>query len=207
MGYRQLSTAPRDHLQDAAVNILDAPVYSQRDPAWAKEHYGLPRAAASSLIGAYGCAITCIAQKLTLLGVTTTPLQVQQQMAARGAYKNYGSFNFVDWARVPVVFPQLRYLGREDVATPKAPQRIMDLINLRLTLNDAPIIYVDAERYVLGLQQHFVLVVSTLESGALLVANPWNGTLQDLRPYADTDAQAVRGLINLHWNFDPGKAI
>ncbi|MGV0974490.1 MAG: hypothetical protein ACOYBO_01025 [Azonexus sp.] len=189
------------------MNILDTPVYSQRDPKWAKEHYGLSRAANSSMIGAYGCAITCIAQKLTLQGVATTPLEVQQKMAARGAFKNFGTFNFVDWSKVPVVFPQLKYVGRNDVTSPVAPQRIMDSITLRLQRNDPPIIYVDAERYVLGLQQHFVLVVSTLESGALLVANPWNGTLQDLRPYADTDARAVRGLMLLDLNFDASKAI
>jgi hypothetical protein len=207
VGGGTLPAAADDHLQGFAVKILDAPVYSQRDPAWAKERYGLPRAARTSTIGAYGCAITCIAQKLTLLGITTNPLQVQQQMAARGAYKNFGTFNFVDWSKVPVVMPQLRYLGREDVTTPKAPQRIMDLIDLRLQLNDPQIIYVDAERYVGGLQQHFVLVVARAESGALLITNPWNGLVQDLRAYADTDAQAVCGVIRLQFNFDPGKAI
>jgi hypothetical protein len=189
------------------VNILDAPVYSQRDLKWAKEHYGLPRAANSSTIGAYGCAITCIAQKLTLLGIATTPPEVQQKMVARMAFKNFGTFNFVDWSKVPVVFPQLRYLGRQDVTTVRAPQNVMDSINLRLQLNDAPIIYVDAERYVGGLQQHFVLVVSVTDSGTLLVANPWNGQVQDLRAYADTDAQAVRGLMLLDLNFDASKAL
>jgi hypothetical protein len=189
------------------VKILDAPVFSQRDLKWAKEHYGLPRAAVSSTIGAYGCAITCIAQKLTLLGLLTTPLEVQQKMAARGAFKNFGSFNFVDWSKVPVVFPQLRYLGRQDVTTLSAPQSVMDLIDLRLQLNDPPIIYVDAERYVGGLQQHFVLVVGRMQSGALTIANPWTGTIQDLRAYADTDAQAVRGLINLYTSFDASKAL
>lgn len=189
------------------MNIMDAPVYSQRDPQWAKEHYGLQRASVRSTIGAYGCAITCIAQKLTLQGLTTTPLEVQQKMAAGLAFKNFGSFNFVDWSRVPVVFPMLKYLGRNDVTTPIAPKRIMDLIELRLQLSDPPIIYVDAERYVGGLQQHFVLVVSRMKSGTLTIANPWTGTVQDLRAYADTDARAVRGLMLLDVNFDASKAL
>jgi hypothetical protein len=190
------------------MKILDAPVYSQRDKSWAAEHYGLPQAAHTSTIGAYGCGITCIAQKLTLLGFQTTPLQVQEKMSAMRGFRAGGSWNFINWSRVPVVFPQLKYLGRHDVpGSGPAPKRIMDAINLRVQLNDPPIIYVDAERYRGGLQQHFVLVVSVAQSGALIVANPWNGQVQDLRAYADTDAQAVRGLILLDLNIDRSKAI
>ncbi|CAG0933605.1 hypothetical protein TFLX_03128 [Thermoflexales bacterium] len=189
------------------MNILEAPVYSQRDPLWVKNHYGLPRAATSSTIGAYGCAITCIAQKLTLLGFTTTPLEVQARMAANQGFKRGGSSNFVDWPRIPLLFPQLKYLGRHDLGSAPAPKRIMDAINLRVQLNDPPIIYVDAERYKGGLQQHFVLAVSIAQSGTLIIANPWNGMVQDLRPYADTDAQAVRGLIALDLNIDRSKTI
>jgi hypothetical protein len=188
--------------------ILDAPVYSQRGDPWSGEHYGLPQAAKTSRIGSYGCGITCIAQKLTVLGITTTPLQVQQRLAAMRGFKTGGTWNFIDWARVPVAFPQLKYLGRNDVpGRGPAPLRIMDAINLRVQLNDPPIIYVDAQRYVSGLQQHFVLVVSVMQSSALTVANPWNGQMQDLRPYADTDIQAVRGLIMLDLNIDRSKAI
>ena len=190
------------------MQILDAPVYSQRDKPWAAEHYGLPQAARSSVIDAYGCGITTIAQKLTLLGFATTPLQVQQQLAAARGFKVGGSWNFIDWARVPSIFPQLKYLGRSDVqGNGPAPKRIMDAINLRVQLNDPPIIYVDAERYKGGLQQHFVLVVSIAQSGTLIIANPWNGQVQDLRAYADTDAQAVRGLIMIDLNIDRSKAI
>ncbi len=188
------------------MRILDAPVYSQRDPQWARIHYGLMQASVNSTIGAYGCGITCIAQKLTLLGFPKTPIQVQEALAAMRGFKPFGTFNFVDWARVPVVFPQLRYLGRHDLGEVPAPKRVMDLIALRLQLNDPPIIYVDAQRYVGGLQQHFVLVAGVLEGGALAIANPWTGTVQDLRAYADTDAQAVRGLIMLDLNFNASQA-
>jgi hypothetical protein len=190
------------------MQILDAPIYSQRDPQWSAEHYGLPQAARASMIGAYGCGITCVAQKLTLLGFATTPLQVQQRLAAQRGFRSGGTWNFIDWSRVPIAFPQLKYLGRHDVqGNGPAPQRIMDAINLRVQLNDFTIIYVDAQRYQAGLQQHFVLVVGVMESGALIVANPWSGQMQDLRPYADTDAQAVRGLIMLDLNIDRSKAI
>lgn len=189
------------------MKILDAPVYSQRDAPWAGEHYGLPQAARSSTIDKFGCGITCIAQKLTLVGFLTTPIEVQRALAQRQAFKPYGSFNFIDWAKVPLVYPQLKWMGRSDVTTPRAPQRVMDQITLGLLKNDYPILYVDAQRYVAGLQQHFVLVIGQMESGDLLIANPWNGQVQDLRPYADTDAQAVRGLLRLDLNVDPAKAM
>lgn len=189
------------------MKILDAQVYSQRDPIWAGKHYGLPRASVSSTIGAYGCGITSIAQKLTLLGFSTTPVQVQEALAARGGFRPYGSFNFIDWSQVPEIYPQLTYNGRRDFM-PKAPAAlaVMQMIVDRLQHNDPAIVYVDAERYKDGLQQHFVLAISQAQSGSILIANPWSGTVQDLRPYADTDRMAIRGVIFLDQNFDPAKA-
>jgi hypothetical protein len=192
---------------DELMKILDAPVYSQRDPQWATQHYGLPQAIRSSTIGAFGCAITCIAQKLTLLGFPTTPLQVQAALAAKRGFRAGGTWNFVDWTRVPVVFPQLKYIGRHDMpGNSPTPKRIMDLIMLRMQLNDPVIVYVDAQRYVGGLQQHFVLVVGQMQSGTLSIANPWTGSVQDLRAYHDTDDRAIRGVIMLDQNVDSGKA-
>lgn len=51
--------------------------FIRSDPKWADDHLGLPQAAALSTIGRYGCAITAIAQKSTLIGFPTTPPMVQ----------------------------------------------------------------------------------------------------------------------------------
>ena len=188
------------------MNILDAPVYGQRDAPWAAEHLGYPNAARTSTIGRYGCAITAIGQKLTLLGFSTTPLQVQEQFMARMAFRTDLSRNLVDWPKVPKVYGQLRFNGRRDYAAKvPVPDAVMQMIFERLCRNDPVIVYVDAERYVGGLQQHFVLVIAESEGGGLLIANPWNGKVQDLRAYADTDRVAIRGVIFLDQNVDPSK--
>lgn len=180
--------------------------YSQRDPQWAAEHYGLPQAAAQSTIGAYGCGITAIAQKLTQLGFQTTPPEVQRALAAGRGFKPSGTFNYIDWVRVPLIYPQLAYHGREDYPNRPLPLRILEMIYSRLLRNEPVVIYVDASRYERGLQQHFVLAISTLESGDLIVANPWTGTAQTLRAYGQTDAIAVCGAIWLDLKFDAGAA-
>lgn len=180
--------------------------YSQRDPRWANQHYGLPNAAPTSTIGAYGCAITCIAQKLTILGFPTTPPDIQKELQRVGAYTAQ-SHNFVDWVRVPLIYPQFRYNGRVDYTDQRpASARIMNLIRTTVNSGDPVIVYVDASAYQAGLQQHFVLVIGEMDSGDLAIANPWNGQIQSLRPYGKTDPIAIRGVKWLSLNLDLARA-
>lgn len=181
-------------------------IYSQRDPRWAAEHYGMSLAARSSTIGAYGCAITCIAQKLTMLGWPTTPIDVQRSLAAQRGFQARGTFNFVDWWNVPVAYPQFQYNGRHDHPNTPVPARIMELIHDRLSRSEPVIIYVDASPYEDGLQQHFVLATGTLQSGGIGIMNPWNGKMQDLRAYGRTDEIAICGVILLDLKFNARKA-
>lgn len=181
-------------------------VYSQRDNRWATEHYGLPAAAKTSIIGDFGCGITAIAQKLTILGWPTTPPEVQSRLLQFRAFKPEGTFNFIDWPKVPLAYPQFQYNGRADTPNSPAPVRVMHLITDRLVMSNPVIIYVDASPYVKGLQQHFVLATGTLESGDLVIHNPWNGKVQDLRPYGRTDAIAVCGVVLLDPNFSASQA-
>lgn len=174
-------------------------VYSQRDPRWAGNHCGLPAAAKSSTLGAYGCGLTAIAQKLTLLGWPTTPPEVQDRLLYFRAFKPEGSFNFIDWTKVPLAYLQFQFNGRGDYFTGNpTPQRAMAQIVDRLLMDEPVIIYVDASPYVHGLQQHFVLASSILKNGGeILIHNPWNGKIQTLQPYGKTDAIAVCGIILL----------
>lgn len=182
-------------------------VYSQRDPLWADKHLGLPQASRLSTIGDYGCAVTAIAQKLTLLGFPTAPPEVQARLIQMDCFRYDQTLNLVNWARVPIAYPQFIYNGREDTPNVGAPVRVMKLITDKLAASEPVIIYVDASPYVKGLQQHFVLVTGVLESGDLVIMNPWNGKTQDLRPYGKTDQIAVCGVIRLDVRFDTTKAI
>lgn len=181
-------------------------VLSQRDRRWADEHYGLPAAAKTSTIGDFGCGITCIAQKLTLLGWPTDPQEVQNRLLHFRAFKAMDTFNYIDWTKVPIAYPQFQYNGRADTPNSAAPVRVMHLITDRLVMANPVIIYVDARPYERGLQQHFVLATSTLESGDLMIHNPWNGKIQDLRAYGRTDAIAVCGVILLDPNVSARQA-
>jgi len=192
--------APKSHISGPEI-------YSQRDPRWADQHYGLPAADGTSTIGAYGCGITAIAQKLALLGFPTTPLEVQAELLRVNGFRRGGSNNFVDWSRVPMAYPQLHYNGRGDYPNTPVPLSVMEMIYGRLLRNEPVVLYVDAQRYERGLQQHFVLAISTLKSGDLVIANPWNGQTQDLRPYGATDRIAMCGVILLDLKFDARKAI
>jgi len=173
-------------------------VYSQRNPLWSDKHCGLPAAAKTSTLGDYGCGLTAIAQKLTLLGWPTTPPEVQDRLLHFRAFKPEGSFNFIDWPKVPLAYPQFQFNGRGDYFTGKpTPQRAMAQITDRLLMNEPTIIYVDASAYEKGLQQHFVLASSILKGGEMLIHNPWNGKIQTLQAYGKTDAIAVCGVILL----------
>ncbi len=99
-----------------------------------------------------------------------------------------------------MAYPQFQFNGRADTPNAPAPVRVLSLITDRLVMSNPVIIYVDASPYVRGLQQHFVLVTSTLKSGDLVIHNPWNGKVQDLRAYGRTDAIAVCGVILLDPN-------
>ncbi len=182
-------------------------VYSQRDERWSGQHLGLPKASAQSTIGAYGCGITAIAQMLSLLGWTTTPPEVQAAFLATRGFRTDETLNLIAWWNVPMAYPQLQYNGRHDYPNTPVPQRIMTLIYERLEKQQPVIVYVDASPYEKGLQQHFVLVSARLESGDLVIHNPWNGKIQNLRPYGRTDPIAIGGVILLDVKFDAHKAI
>ncbi len=181
-------------------------IYSQRKPVWADDHLGLPQASRLSTIGDFGCAITAIAQKRTLLGFPTTPPDVQAALLRADGFRHDQTLNLVNWPRVPRAFPQFQFNSRHDYPNTVTPARVMNLITDRLTLGQPTIIYVDASPYVKGLQQHFVLVVGQSETGDLYIYNPWNGRQQDLRPYGRTDAAAVCGVILLDTVFDASLA-
>jgi hypothetical protein len=179
--------------------------YSQRDPLHAAKHYGLPQASRESTLGAYGCGITAIAQKLTLCGWPTTPLAVQQTLAEGRGFIPSGSYNYISWPRLPNLYPQMNYNGRQDFGAGIAPlpARFLTQIDARVDRGEPVIVYVDANRYAGGLQQHFVLIHGRDPHGAFHIVNPWNGLLQDLRPYGETDALAIRGFILLDLAIKP----
>jgi len=180
------------------------PIYSQRDPKWSNFPLGASEAASSSSLGAYGCAVTTIAQKLSIMGFLSTPVLVQTALKVNRAFGGRTN-NLVMWGRVHDAFPQLTYNGRADFPNAPLPPNVMKMIRDRLAMNNPVIAYVDASQYERGLQQHFVLIEGELESG-FVILNPWNGKRESLRAYGKTDEIAICGCVWLDPTFDRSKA-
>lgn len=175
-------------------SVADWPIYSQRDTRWAGKRLGLREAAAGSTLGRYGCAVTALAQKLTIVGVPWTPDRMQDVLLLGGGFRPDASRNLVAWWELPRLFPQFVFNGSADFSSMPVPEIVMVRIYERLRRNDPVILYVDASPYEEGLQQHFVLATGRLESGEIVIANPWNGKQETLRPYGRTDPQAICGM-------------
>lgn len=121
-------------------------------------------------------------------------------MLLMNCFQNWGSYNHVNWARLPIAFPNLHFNGRYDAIAghPTLP-RTMNMIHDRLSANDPVVVYVDASKRALGLQQHFVLAIGERPNGRIEILNPWGGLRQDLSAYDSPDNNAIRGAIWLDW--------
>ncbi len=189
----------RDEVQKAEVRPL-----SQRDKRWSSKLLGF----SSSTLGGYGCAVACVAMWLNAVGSSQsaevrahTPETVNEALKERRAFR---FTNFVDWKRLPEVYPAISYLGRVECRRIAAP-----LVGINTTLADfgvPVIVYVDFDA---GLpaghefRQHFVLI--TRKAGDnYVVADPWIGAERLLagrqaggRYYGPTAAVAICGVIML----------
>ena len=156
-------------------------ILSQRDPRWAKLHYGATQAASGSTIGAYGCAITALAMWLNVMlepKRVYDPIRVQDELLINGAYlpgSNPKTYNLVDWERLPRIYP-LRYAGRIHCVKRAATTKEIEQVMFRVVDRKVPIIlYVDIQPDQTGFQQHFVLATGVDSQSRFVVADPWYG--------------------------------
>jgi hypothetical protein len=170
---------------------------SQRDPSWASDK--LAFSTHGQTIGSHGCTITCLAMLLNFVTPTAgyTPRTVNDILKSKAGYgwdAAHLDQNLVNWAALPLIFPQLKYNGKIECPNTPAPMNIVDAL---LLANNIPaIVYVDAEPLA-GLQQHFILLTNK-RTTTYDIANPWTGTMQTLNPqYGDTPAHAICGIVQL----------
>lgn len=81
-------------------------VMSQRDPQWAQKYLGF----STKTIGNFGCTITCLTMLLNrTFGWQLTPIDVNNRL------KEFGAFSgaLILWARVPLAYPQLKWVYRD----------------------------------------------------------------------------------------------
>lgn len=81
-------------------------VMSQRDPQWISKTLGFSRLT----IGNYGCVLTCLTMLLNRsFGLQLTPPQVNEKLKSVNAFTGA----LILWARVPLAFPQLKWVYRD----------------------------------------------------------------------------------------------
>jgi hypothetical protein len=126
---------------------------------------------------------------------------MQNILAKSGGYKNG---NLVDWPKLPGIFTSLKFSGRADYFYTDVTHHIdlagMARVTASLDLARPVILYVDASEREPGLQQHFVLGLSRMESGGIVIGDPWDGEIKLLSTaYGQSDMAAIKGLIWLNW--------
>jgi hypothetical protein len=179
----------------------DITVLGQRNKAWASTHLGF----SEQTIGAYGCAITCLAMWLNAVlpedNATYDPQNINTILRANTG--GFHSKNLLNWPRLPSIWPFVKYSGRMDMPARPAQASQMAEIDRRVNAGVPVIIYVDSSLSEPGLQQHFVMVSGMLEAD-YVIADPWFADTAALCPrYGKSPAQAICGIILL--DFDAGK--
>jgi hypothetical protein len=72
---------------------MDIPLYNQRDSRWANQKINNT----GSLIGPYGCTISCLAMAFTYSGRSYDPGQMEKQLRDWGAFQS----DLVLWTKIP----------------------------------------------------------------------------------------------------------
>ncbi len=192
------------------IDMSTANLYAQRNPVHAANHYGLPQAAASSMIGRYGCKLCDYALVLGIL-----PAALQDLFASNGCYANDLArwYNYILDEQVAALFAdRLRYDGRVDCPTKPAP---LDLIDSLLAANGWCLVYVDARQNMTpdirinyrDYFQHYILLLE--KSGAnYRMFDPFVGDIALLSPrYGATAAFAIGGVIKLAKKIQPAPIV
>jgi len=190
--------------QDALATMVETPtitpppLFSQRDPAWARLQLGT----SGVTIGSHGCVVACLAMVLQAFGLSETPATVNDSLTV---HHGYHSTNHVIWESVQRIWPTVNFAGRFDCTSVPAPT---DEINRRLALRFPVIAWLDFDERP-GIQQHFVLLVEAVlgDSGETVdyhIHDPWTGKVNSLvgryaqdvagKPWLKTAVGVIQGV-------------
>lgn len=91
---------------DSMSSFFTAHLYGQLDSRWSSQLLGFSK----TTIGKSGCAITAVGNLHNLIfGTDFTPSEVNTRLKAVKAF----SGALILWARVPLAFPQLKFVSRD----------------------------------------------------------------------------------------------
>lgn len=170
------ATVVANPLAASADTVMDIPVLSQQDGAWAGAALGY---SPTDTIGSSGCAITSVTMMLRYYGISTDPGALNWWLSANGAYLNGdqliwdavnfytgGKVNFSGW-----LGPNLGVIQSElDAGRP---------VIAEVSLNG---------------NQHFVLIIGYSADGGLRINDPWFG---DTVNFGDRYGDPSSGILSM----------
>ena len=170
--------------------------YAQQDDRWHNHLMGnVPQT-----IGGYGCAMVTACMVLTQADPAMRPDTFNRILTDKRGYNIVnGREAHLAWDRLPGIFPELQWLGRESwtrLLTQSDLDRIFGFID------EAPLVlWVDFRPNTAGMQTHFVLATAHTDD-EIEIVDPWGGvrsTLMDRygRGGSDTLKRAIWGYRRL----------
>ena len=162
--------------------------YSQRDLRWSKAHMG----GTPQTVGGMGCAMLCASMVLSQVAPDVLPGEFNAVLNERGGYNVVGSEAHLAWDRLPSIYPELTWLGRESFMRPLYASE-MDRIRGFIAEQPLPI-WVDFRPLTSGLDTHFVLAESW-DGDDITIIDPWMGDRVGLLArYARTGQDLARAI-------------
>ena len=167
--------------------------YSQRDESWSNNRMG----GTTQTIGSAGCAMVTACMVLSQRLPDITPTEFNRALNVRGGYNVIEGEAHLAWDRLPTIYPELQWLGRESWTRPLYDG---ELDRVRGFIEEAPLpLWVDFRPLTSRLDTHFVLAVAwDAEHDDIVVIDPWGGVTAGL---LDRYAAPSHNLARAIWGY------
>ena len=173
-------------------------LFAQQDARWRSNWMG----GVPQTIGGYGCAMVCAAMVYSQIDANVRPDEFNDRLTdENGYYIVNGREAHLAWDRLPRIFPELEWLGRESWTRELRDHELERVFGF---IDEAPLaLWVDFNPAKSGFQSHFVLAVQyDAEGSDVLIADPWGGKTAWLmeaygRGDGDSLARAIWGYRRL----------
>lgn len=168
------------------------PAYAQRDPEWKDVGLGF----GTSTIGSYGCLVTCVAMAAShAAGAEITPPMANDALKAVDGFTGANK-NLMYFAKVVEAFPFLEMAGLYRYPYPQDAD--VTKIDQALSKGQYPIVQVDMDPQDSDLDEHWVLVIGSPQSGEYIINDPWTGKRHELPPaYCKAGWQAKHAIFSI----------
>lgn len=164
--------------------MIDLPVFSQNDPRWKEIKLGTSNLS----IGYQGCLLTSMAMLCRYFGKDTDPQRLNRALIDNNGYANGNLYKWYDG--VPKIYNDIKCVKIVDTSAAAVTAAQFAEIDSELEAKRPVVIEVD---FVPGGRpdMHFVVIVDG-KNGEYTIADPWNGTVTNLRKYGEPEVTISR---------------